>query len=176
LIFLVVFSIADVFWPQPISIAILCIVLSVVHFLRLAGWYTPGVLKKPLLWVLFAGYLFLISGFILKIFSVVNHLPDDAALHAWTAGVIGIFTLGMMARVSWGHTGRNIAQPPRAVSVMFALIIASAIVRVFFPLMHEPNYILWIGISQILWMLAFGLYLAVYFKVLTTPRPDGKAG
>jgi len=99
-----------------------------------------------------------------------------AAMHALTAGGIGIFTLGMMARVSWGHTGRDIAHPPRLVSLMFALIIASAVVRVFFPLVDEPRYILWIASSQILWMLAFGLFLAVYFKVLTSPRPDGRRG
>ena len=176
LIALVVFSLADIFWPQMVLIVFLCVVLSLVHVWRLAGWYTPGILKKPLLWVLFAGYLFLIAGFILKAFSVINGLPDDAALHAWTAGGIGIFTLGMMARVSWGHTGRNIAQPPPLVSLMFALIIASATVRVFFPLVNELRYTLWIGISQILWMLAFSLYLAVYFKILTSPRPDGKRG
>ncbi len=76
LIVLVVFSVADVFFPQPAFIAFLCVVLSLVHIFRLAGWYTPGILKKPLLWVLFAGYLFLITGFILKTFSVINGLPD----------------------------------------------------------------------------------------------------
>ena len=176
LILLVLFSILDVCWPQPLVIISLSAALAIIHGLRLIGWYTPGIFKKPLLWVLFTGYAFLIAGFVLKVIAVINSLPDDAALHAWTAGGIGIFTLGMMARVSWGHTGRNIQEPPRAVSLMFALVITSAVVRVFFPLMNESRYILWIAISQSLWMLTFCLYLALYFHPLISPRPDGKLG
>lgn len=176
LVLLIAFSVIDVFWNSPSIVTILCVLLVVVHMLRLAGWYTPGIWKKPLLWVLFVGYLFLILGFILKIFAVAGHRPDDAALHAWTAGGIGIFTLGMMARVSWGHTGRNIAEPSIRIGWMFVVIVLSAIIRVFFPLINEQHYIRWIGISQSLWMLAFGLYLSSYFKVLISSRPDGKWG
>jgi uncharacterized protein involved in response to NO len=120
--------------------------------------------------------MFLILGFILKAMAVLGQRPDDAALHAWTAGGIGIFTLGMMARVSWGHTGRNIGEPPRWITVMFIAIIASAVFRVFLPIIYEPYYIMWIAISQVFWMTAFGLYLVSYFGVLTSERPDGKWG
>ncbi|MCA9408019.1 MAG: NnrS family protein [Candidatus Omnitrophica bacterium] len=176
LIFLVLFSIFDIFWPQPVVIISLCVLLTIVHVLRLAGWYTLGIWKKNLLWVLFSGYLFLISGFLLKIWTIIRQQPDDAALHAWTTGGIGIFTLGMMARVAWGHTGRNIAQPPRLVTVMFFSIIISACVRVFFPLINESHYIMWVAISQLLWVFAFCLYLFLYFSVLISSRPDGKFG
>jgi len=176
LIFLVFFSVLDVFWPQPIIIAFLCAALTTVHTLRLAGWHTPGVWRKPLLWILFVGYIFLIFGFILKLLAVIGHKPDDAALHAWTTGGMGIFILGMMARVSWGHTGRNIAEPPKQIILMFTFIIFSAIIRVFFPIINEELYIMWIGISQILWMIAFGMYFLIYFKVLTSLRSDGKWG
>jgi uncharacterized protein involved in response to NO len=173
---LTAFSLLDVFWPRPEVIALLSAALAVVHGTRLAGWYTPGIFKKPLLWILFAGYGFIILGFGLKVFAVLGRNPDDAALHAWTAGGIGVFTLGMMARVSWGHTGRNIAAPPRPVALMFAAIITSAVIRVFFPLLFEEHYVLWVGVSQTFWMLAFVIYLAVYFHVLAFPRPDGNPG
>ncbi len=173
---LLAFSVLDVFWPQPQVIISLCVITVVAHALRLAGWNTPGVWKKPLLWVLFAGYAFLILGFAFKALAVSGHQSDDAALHAWTAGGIGIFTLGMMARVSWGHTGRNIGDPPRWITVMFLAVILSAVIRVFFPIVFQPNHILWIAISQLFWMLGFGLYLLLYFPVLTGPRFDGKWG
>lgn len=176
LIALVLFSILDIFWPQPAVIISLCAVLVGAHCRRLAGWYTPGVRRKPLLWVLFTGYAFLILGFGLKIFSVAGNRPDDLALHAWTAGGIGIFTLGMMARVSWGHTGRDISNPPRSVAVMFAAVILSAIFRVFPPIFYEPYYIIWIAVSQGFWIIAFGLFAGVYGKVLVCARPDGKPG
>jgi len=176
LVFLVVFSVLDILWPQPAVIVFLCASLAAIHSLRLAGWYTPGIWKKPLLWVLFIGYLFLILGFILKVFTVLGQRPDDAAIHAWTAGGIGVFILGMMARVSWGHTGRNIAEPPRWITPMFMTIIASAVFRVFLPVIYEPYYIMWVAISQLLWVIAFGLFLLVYFNVLVSPRPDGREG
>lgn len=176
LVCLVFFSVLDVFWPQPHVIISLCVILTLTHILRLMGWYTPGILKKPLLWILFAGYLFLILGFVFKALAVLTLRQDDVALHAWTAGGIGIFTLGMMARVSWGHTGRNIGEPPRSIVVMFIAIIASAVFRVFLPLIYEPHYIMWIAISQFFWTLAFGLYLIIYFPILMGARPDGKWG
>jgi uncharacterized protein involved in response to NO len=59
---------------------------------------------------------------------------------------------------------------------MFIAIIASAVFRVFLPIIYEPYYIMWIAISQVFWMTAFGLYLVSYFGVLTSERPDGKWG
>lgn len=176
LVFLIAFSVIDVFWDFPVVVAILCALLVVVHTSRLSGWYTPGIWRKPLLWVLFVGYVFLIIGFLLKIPVVIYRLPDDSALHALTAGGIGIFALGMMARVAWGHTGRNIAQAPRQLPLIFVPLVAGAIIRVFSPILDEPKYVLWIASGQILWMLSFGLYLFFYFRILTSPRPDGKWG
>lgn len=176
LIFLVAFSILDIFWPQPSVIAFLSLSLVIIHILRLKGWYTRGIWRKPLLWVLFAGYVFIIGGFLLKALAVMAQRPDDAALHAWTVGGIGLFTLGMMARVAWGHTGRNIAEPPSLIGMMFILMLLSAVVRVVFPIFNEEHYIMWIAISQTFWIAAFSLYLVRYLPVLISPRVDGKFG
>jgi uncharacterized protein involved in response to NO len=176
LVLLVVFSFVDVFWPQQLTIEILSIALVLVHSLRLSGWYTYGIWKKPLLWILFVGYLFLIIGFVLKFFAALGVCSNDLAFHAFTVGGIGIFALGMMARVSWGHTGRNIADAPKQLSFIFTFLIASAFGRVFLPLMNASHYVLWMMISQIFWIIAFGLFLFFYFSILISPRPDGKWG
>ncbi|MCC6759496.1 MAG: NnrS family protein [Candidatus Omnitrophica bacterium] len=170
------FSVIDIFCNWPVVVAVICALLVVIHSLRLAGWYTYGIWEKPLLWILFVGYSFLILGFFLKIFAVLYHHPDDAALHAFTAGGIGTFTLGMMTRVSWGHTGRNIAEAPAALPLMFFPIALGAVIRVCSPVLTGPSFAIAIGISQILWLAAFILYLIFYSKVLTSPRPDGKWG
>lgn len=176
LVLLVAFSIMDVFWPQRWVVAGLSASLAIVHIIRLAGWHTHGIWKKPLLWILFIGYAFIISGFVLKVFAAITQQPDDSALHAFTAGGIGLFTIGMMARVSWGHTGRNIAEAPRQLPFIFVPIVAGAFIRVFFPIISEPHYVLWIAVSQVLWIIAFVAYLVYYFKVLVSPRADERWG
>ena len=176
LVLILAFSIIDVFFHFPFVVSVLCVLLVVVHTLRLAGWYTYGIWEKPLLWILFVGYVFLIIGFFLKALTIFNYQLGDSALHAFTAGGIGIFTLGMMSRVSWGHTGRNIADAPSGLVFIFIPIAAGAVIRVFSPVLGPSKYVLWIGGAQVLWMIAFGLYLLFYFRILVSPRPDAKWG
>lgn len=173
---LIAFSIIDVFWPQRIVIAILSFSLFFIHAWRLSGWYTSGIWKKPLLWILFIGYGFIIIGFLLKTMAALGQRPDDSAMHAFTAGGIGVFIVGMMSRVSWGHTGRNIAEAPPQLPLIFLPIIIGACIRVFFPIFNESRYVLWIALSQILWIVGFSLYIYYYYKVLTFARVDGKWG
>ncbi len=176
LVLLLGFSIIDIFFNWPVAVAIICFLLVVAHTLRLMGWYTQGIWKKPLLWILFVGYAFLILGFFLKIIAALNHIPDDAALHAFTAGGIGVFTLGMMTRVSWGHTGRNIADAPKILPLIFFPIALGALIRVCSPLLTGGYFAIAIGLSQVMWVTAFVLYLVFYTTVLISPRPDGKWG
>ena len=85
-------------------------------------------------------------------------------------------TLGMMSRVSLGHTGRNVFDPPQVLAPMFALLLAGALTRVIAPLVDGANYIVWVGISQVFWMLGFGLFLIAYLPMLVRPRLDGRRG
>ncbi len=176
LVLLVLLSVIDVFWTHWRIVPVLSILLAVVHAMRLWGWYTAGIWKKPLLWILFVGYVFLIVGFVLKFLTYVSTVPIGSYLHAFTYGGIGLFTLGMMARVSLGHTGRNVHEAPPMVSVMFFVLIIGACVRVFLPIFDEVRFPLWIAISQIMWMMAFVLFIFQYYTILTSPRADGKFG
>lgn len=38
------------------------------------------------------------------------------------------------------------------------------------------NYVLWIGLSQVLWILAFAIFCWVYAPMLIRPRVDGRYG
>lgn len=176
LLLLLLFSVLDVFWPQVKIIPVLAGLLAVVHTIRLMGWYTPGIWKKPLLWILFAGYSFLIIGFVLKALSYLSAISSESVLHAFTYGGIGLFTLGMMARVSLGHTGRNIHEGPPSLFMMFMTLILGAFVRVFLPIFDDVHYPVWITVSQILWMVTFILFIFEYFPILTSKRIDGKFG
>jgi len=98
-----------------------------------------------------------------------------AATHALTVGAIGSLTLGMMARVALGHTGRPLAAP-KAMAVGFALVTVAALVRVGGPLLAPAFYGPALVASGALWTVAFAIYLRVYAPILLRPRVDGRPG
>jgi len=90
-------------------------------------------------------------------------------------GGIGVITLGMMARVSLGHTGR-VLKASKAMAIAFALINLVALIRVFVPILLPNWYADIIYLSTILWLAAFSLFAYIYAPILTTARADGKQG
>lgn len=175
LLFLV-FAVSDIFFAYPAWTAWLAAVLCLLHGIRLWGWYTHGIWSRPLLWVLYLAYIWIILGFALKFTVFVAGIPSSLAVHAFTVGGIGMMTLGMMSRISLGHTGRDIMQPPSGVNLMFSLLCASVVLRVLLPLLSDGHYQLWIGLSQGFWIMAFALFLYRYAWMLATPRIDGRRG
>jgi uncharacterized protein involved in response to NO len=170
LLFFLLFWIADLLRPNGAPVALLAGILFVLHGIRLAGWHTYGLWKKPLLWVLFLAYGSLVAGFALKVAVFVFHFSPYLAVHAFTVGGIGLMTIGMMARVSLGHTGRNVLDPPAGLFWMFAVLFVGAIVRVVFPLLNPSHYVVWIGLSQALWIVSFAMFLYVYSPMLVRPE------
>jgi uncharacterized protein involved in response to NO len=169
LVLFLLFAIADLVTPNGPPVALLAGLLFVLHGIRLAGWHTPDLWKKPLLWVLYLAYGSLGAGFALKAAVYVFGISPYLAVHAFTVGGIGMMTIGMMARVSLGHTGRNVLNPPAGVFWMCAILFAAAIVRVLFPLLNHAHYAVWIGLSQTLWIVAFSIFLSVYAPILVRP-------
>lgn len=154
---------------------ILALVLAAVQALRLWGWYHPRVWTIPLLWVLYTGYLWLIVGLALSGLSHLGLMAPFPALHALSVGTIGVFTLGMMSRVTLGHTGRILSAPGPMVAA-FVLINLAALVRVFGALLWPANHGDWMLLSGLLWTLAFGVFLWVHGPMLVSPRIDGRPG
>lgn len=171
-----IFMVLDVFTLYLGLTALLAGVLFVLHMIRMWGWYTPGIWAKPLLWVLYVGYGFLICGFALKVAAYWLVVPSNLAVHAFAYGGIGMITLGMMARVSLGHTGRNMAEPPAILFWVFLILLIGAVLRVFVPIVDPDHYNTWIGLSQVLWITAFSMFLWKYFPMLIKPRIDGQYG
>lgn len=176
LILLLALWISDVFTTYSQFTAMLATALTVVHAIRLAGWYTNKVWSKPLVWILIVAYVFIILGFALTAATVYLGVSPFLATHAFTVGGVGLVTIGMMSRVALGHTGRSVFEPPPAVFwSLFAMALA-VIVRVLFPLFNMDLYIYWIGLSQVLWMIAFAIFVFVYAPMLLSARVDGRDG
>lgn len=170
------FAITDLVSPTSTVTALFAVALTVLHTIRLTGWHTPGIWKKPLLWILFLAYAFIITGFALKAASIFWAVPVFLAIHAFTYGGIGLITLGMMARVALGHTGRNVFDPPPILHGLFILITCGACFRVFFPLIFPAQYTYGVAFAFIFWILAFAGFLYTYIPILIRPRIDGQPG
>ena len=150
-------------------------VAALAHALRLAGWHARGIWSVPLLWVLHLGYAWMVLGFGLTALAALDRAPPFLALHALTSGAIGVMTLGMMARVSLGHTGRAL-KPAGMTVVAFALVNLSAALRVLAPLAFPVRTADLVAASALLWVLAFALAFAAYAGILVRPRADGRPG
>lgn len=176
LVLLLVLWVADVFSPYAMLVSAVSAALVVLHVIRMVGWYSRQIWSKPLLWVLFVAYGWLVSGFALKASQCCFDVSPLLAVHAFAVGGIGVITLGMMSRVILGHTGRNVFEPPAVLMWCFALLVASAFARVLLPLLALNLYSDWIVISQLLWILAFTVFLFVFAPMLVSPRIDGRDG
>lgn len=163
--------------PRSPATALIATAAACVHGVRLAGWYTPRFWSVPLLWVLHLGYAWIPIGFLLLAFSAagLNPMAAGSALHAFTAGAIGVLTLGMMARVSLGHTGRML-EPARLMTLAFAALNLAALIRVGMPLIAPDMHGNTMLLAGLLWMMGFGLFAAIYASILLRPRVDGKPG
>ncbi len=168
-------ALVNLLTPMPSFAAIPLLALAALQAIRLAGWYDGRAWRNPMLAVLYAGYLWLIAGLVLDDLSALGLLPPFPALHALTTGAIGVFTLGMVTRVTLGHTGRNM-QASTATLVAFLAVNLAALTRVVPPLLWPNQYPLWLGLSGALWILAFGIFLGVYGPMLIGPRVDGRPG
>jgi uncharacterized protein involved in response to NO len=167
---------ASLLAPDLIITALLSAIAALVHFIRLAGWYTHKYWSVPLLWVLHLGYAWIALGFALLALSAAGiETAAGSALHAFTAGGIGVLTLGMMARVSLGHTGR-LLEPAPLMTLAFIEIGFTALLRVAVPLFFPASHAAAMTASGLLWMVGFALFVVIYAPMLLRPRVDGKPG
>ncbi len=168
-------AVADIFSSSAIVIGSLAVVAAVVNGIRLAGWYSNRIWKNPLVWILQVAYGWFVIGFMLKALVLLDLPQYIFAYHALTVGGIGLMTLGMMARVSLGHTGRDMVLPAY-MQLAFILLLLAAVVRVLLPMLLSDSYLLLLKLSGSLWIAAFIIFLLVYAPMWWRARVDGRPG
>ena len=164
------FFVSELFLGEKAISATLALILFFVNAIRLLGWHTPGIWKKSLLWSIYLSFWCITVGFLLFAVAYWFALSPYLATHAFAYGGVGLITIGMMSRVSLGHTGRDVSKPPKVIGSSFALLFLGAIVRVLMPIIDVQHYVIWIGLSQLLWIAAFFVFTITYLPVLLKPR------
>lgn len=163
-------------WTNSLYMVPLYIVAAGLHLGRQLRWRPGTTLAQPLLWSLHLAYLFIPLG-LLALAAQAAGLPLSLSLasHLLSAGCMGTMILGMIARVSLGHSGRAL-HVGRRITLAFALVILSASVRVLLPLYWPTLTLTGWNLSGWSWIAAYGLFVWVYTPILARPRADGRPG
>ncbi|MDP7369460.1 MAG: NnrS family protein [Nitrospinota bacterium] len=157
-------------------VGLLALAAAAIQIVRIFTWRAGSLLLKPHLAALHLGYGWIIAGLVLTGIAYLDGpVPEVSAIHAITVGGIGTMILAVMSIVSLLHTGRP-AQIRPVVVFSYLLITAAAFVRAAAPILFFESYKEALIISGALWTAAFGIFLSVYWPILTRPRPDGIPG
>ncbi|WP_425935124.1 NnrS family protein [Aeromonas rivipollensis] len=163
-------------WTNYLYMVPLYIVAAGLHLGRQLRWRPGTTLAQPLLWSLHLAYLFIPLGLLaLAVQAAGLPLSLSLASHLLSAGCMGTMILGMIARVSLGHSGRAL-HVGRRITLAFALVILSAFMRVLLPLYWPSLTLTGWNLSGWSWIAAYGLFIWVYTPILTRPRADGRPG
>jgi uncharacterized protein involved in response to NO len=143
---------------------------GILLFARWARWGWQHSFKVPLLWSLHLSYVFIPVGMLL----IALDAPFSSGLHSVTVGGMGGMILAMMARVSLGHTGRQLV-PPKPVVLGFGLMLLATVLRIGANLWTAQHMPLITG-AALCWLIAFGCFCFYYGPMLCQPRADGRPG
>ncbi|WP_116368770.1 NnrS family protein [Parahaliea mediterranea] len=154
------------------TLALLAGLANALRLLYWAGWRT---VREPLLWILHLAYGFIALALLLRAALQFGLLHNPSLWHhSLGAGAIGILILGVMTRVSMGHTGRPLRLLPGGLLIFMSVILA-ALLRLAVAAGWLP-YQGGLWASALAWIGAYVLFVLLYGPVLWAPRPDGKPG
>jgi uncharacterized protein involved in response to NO len=171
----IVFILAELLFPTSKVAGALAGLACIVNGIRVVSWYSHRYWQVPLLWVLHLGYGWIVVGFLLKAAASLGLVAAQFTIHAFTVGGIGVLTIGMMARVSLGHTARPL-KVTSSIAVAFALLNIAAVLRGLLPSIFPLWFSQLVILSGMLWIAAFLIFVIVYAPILTQPRIDGQPG
>ena len=157
--------------------AVVWAITGLLTIARLYGWGGSKTLATPLLWVLHLGWFLMGAGMLLVAYALwqPHRLAPASAHHLLFVGGFGVVTLGMMARVALGHTGRT-KVASRLATASFALLLVATAARLGASQLSPARYLDGLLVAALAWCAAFLAFLWTYAPVLLAPRSDGKPG
>jgi uncharacterized protein involved in response to NO len=168
---LIVSGVALVLWSAAapeLMVASLLAVAAIVNMIRLARWRGHRTVSEPLLWVLHIAYAWLPIGLaLLAAAQLTPEVPRTAAVHALTAGLMGMMIAAVASRATLGHTGRAL-HAGIGTATIYLLIGGAAIARVAGSL-WPVHYMELLALSGSLWVAGFVLFILLYAPMLSLP-------
>jgi|TARA_B110000902_G_scaffold81414_1_gene96622 uncharacterized protein involved in response to NO len=168
---LIAVTVCLIFVPETRLLSLCALFSAIVHGLRMRHYHSLKTASDPMLWILHLGYGWLVIGLILLALTGVGVFEIPVVIHALTAGCIGSMTLGMMTRVTLGHTGRPL-ESSTLTTLSFVLMQIAVAIRILGPMLIPQATVHWIIWSAGLWTTCFVIYLFVYAPMLFKPRAD----
>lgn len=141
-------------------------------------WWSRSAIDNRMLAVLHVSFAWLAPAFIFFAVQSVTWalspgFAGQAPLHALALGFFASMLVGMVTRVTLGHSGRPVA----ADSTMwraFLIMQAAAAVRIAGEVLA---FAAWLNtVAALLWLLAFAIWAVRYAPAFWRPRADGKPG
>ncbi len=145
-------------WPLVQAAAL--VAAGGIALVQWASWKPWRVLHKPLLWILYVGYVALGTGLLLA----------AAHVHVIAMGGFSVLIIGMITRTALGHLGRPL-ETDRSMVAAYALVIAAVVLRLA-ALHPSAASVHLLHLAATAWALAFALYLWRFFPMMIRPRPD----
>ena len=172
---IVVLMVLDLFNAPAIVLGWVIIIAGLINGLRLWQWSGWRVAAEPLLWILHLAYFWIVLALLLRGAGLISDsMPAGLWQHTLGVGAMGTLILGVMTRVTAGHTGRPMRLARFAI-VIYIAIIAATVLRLL-AAARLIDYQAGLILAAIGWILAFGLFAALYIPLLASPRPDGRPG
>ena len=169
LVSLVVFVIAQIITPYHQLTSLLALLAGLLQGIRLIRWKVWLTLSEPLIWILHVGYMWLSVALVLiGLAGLTDFVPYTSSYHALTIGAFSTMILGVMTRVSLGHTGRTL-KATFGTTTIYVFITIASVLRVSESFLNDSRNLI-LSFSGIFWTLSFALFVFIYFPILTQPR------
>lgn len=169
------FALVTTAGADPRVIGFTALAATVLNGIRLYLWRGWSTRREPIVWVLHAGYAWLVVALAVSAASeLTSTVPASLAYHAFGTGAASTMILAVMTRASLGHTGRPL-EAPRAVVWSYLLVTVAGVLRVIGPIAAPAYTAAVVTAAALAWIAAFALFVVVYAPILTTPRPQPKA-
>lgn len=153
----------------------LLLIAFISNVLRQIYWRPQKTIRIPILVILHFGIAFINLNLLFEFLQI--YFPQfgtfHAPLHLLMAAGVGTVGVGIMSRVSLGHTGRVI-KADRWICLAYIIVILGGLVRAFGPNFFTTLYMSSLVLSATLWSGGFGIFLLRFWSILVTPRPDGR--